>query len=187
MDLASFITGIGPTAGFSPGSNTPPPFNVTHTGLTDGTDPTTASVNQAEVYNRLLLAVASVIVQAGISIDHANWTQLATAVQTIANNAVSSAGLLTVSQYNSDSVFGSGYVRLGRSKYVLQFGSFAAPGGGGFLNISLPINYTSSVFGGIAVSADASAVLAVASVSTSVLRVQNGGGTGYFFTIGSMA
>lgn len=89
MDLASFIPGIGPTATFSPGATTPPPFNVTHLGLTDGTGPTTASNNMAEVYNRLLLNVAATISAAGLTIDNNNWTQLPAAVKAIADASVS--------------------------------------------------------------------------------------------------
>ncbi len=91
MDLVTFIPGVGATAAFTPGANTPAPFNVSHTGLTDGTSPATASSNMAEIYNRLLLQVASTIVHAGLTIDNTNWTQLSIAVQAIANNAVAGA------------------------------------------------------------------------------------------------
>jgi hypothetical protein len=89
MDLVSFIPGVGPTSAFSPGATTPPPFNVSHTGLTDGSSPSTASNNMAEIYNRILLNLASVIVKAGLTPDHNNWAQLATGVETIANNVLS--------------------------------------------------------------------------------------------------
>lgn len=92
MDLASFVPGIGPTAPFTPGSNTPPPFNVQHTGLTDGTGPATASKNMAEIYNRVLLEIRAVTVAAGLAIDNNNWTQLQVAIKKIASE--SSAGTI---------------------------------------------------------------------------------------------
>lgn len=97
MDLVSFVPGIGPTAAFTPGVNTPAPFNVSHTGFTNGTSPSTATVNQAEVYNRLLLQVAAVISAAGITIDNTNWTQLATAVKTLGNS-----GTVAITTYNAN-------------------------------------------------------------------------------------
>jgi len=87
MNLVSFIPGIGPTALFTPGANTPAPFNVAHTGVTDGTSPATASNNMAELYNRILLAQASVIVKAGLTPDTDNWTQLAEAIAYMASSA----------------------------------------------------------------------------------------------------
>ena len=96
MDLASFISGIGPTTMFTPGSNTPPPFNVQHTGLTDGTGPATASKNMAEIYNRVLLEIRAVTVAAGMTPDNTNWTQLQAAIKKIASEAVSgSVGQVT--------------------------------------------------------------------------------------------
>jgi hypothetical protein len=100
LDLASFIPGIGPTAAFTPGPDTPAPFNVSHTGLTDGTSPSTASLNQAEVYNRLLLQIASVIVTSGLTIDNNNWAQLPAAIQAM----ISSAGYVLSSTYATDFV-----------------------------------------------------------------------------------
>jgi len=85
MDLVTHITGIANSASFTPGVNTPAPYNVAHTGLTDGTSPATASKNQAEIYNRWLLTQAAVITEAGLSIDNANWTQMATAITTLAS------------------------------------------------------------------------------------------------------
>ena len=105
MDLISHIPGVGPTASFTPGGNTPAPFNTTHVGVTDGTSPGTASKNMAEIYNRLMLQVASVIVKSGLTIDNANWAQLGTAVQNIANGSVQSLGIsgqtLSISGGNS--------------------------------------------------------------------------------------
>lgn len=95
LDLVSFVAGVGPTASFTPGGSTPAPLNVTHTGLTDGTGPTTASNNMAEIYNRLMLQVASVIVKSGLSIDNNNWTQLGDAVQAIANASAGAGGYET--------------------------------------------------------------------------------------------
>ena len=96
MDLASFISGIGPTTSFTPGSNTPPPFNVQHTGLTDGTGPATASKNMAEIYNRILLEIRAVVVAAGMTPDNTNWTQMQAAIKKIATDSVSgSVGQVT--------------------------------------------------------------------------------------------
>ena len=94
MDLVSFIPGVGPTADFTPGASTPAPFNVTHTGLTDGTGPLDSSKNMAEIYNRLLLQVASVIVKSGIPINNANWTQLGEAVQAMVNGSAQTLSLV---------------------------------------------------------------------------------------------
>lgn len=91
MDLASFIPGIGPTTSFTPGSNTPPPFNVPHTGLTDGTGPATASKNMAEVYNRILLELKATVVYSGLAIDNTNWTQLYPAIKRIADASAAAA------------------------------------------------------------------------------------------------
>ena len=80
MDLITHIPGISVSAPFTPGLNTPSPWNVSHTGLTDGTSPNNATKNMAEIYNRELLARASVIQMAGLTIDNANWAQLAQAI-----------------------------------------------------------------------------------------------------------
>ncbi len=89
MDLVSFISGIGPTQSFSPGISTDPALAGPHTGLTDGTSPTTASSNMAEIYNRLLLQIASVIVKSGRPIDNSNWSQLADAVAALSSAQIS--------------------------------------------------------------------------------------------------
>lgn len=104
MDLASFIPGIGPTASFTPGASTPPPFNVSHTGLTDGTGPTTASNNMAEIYNRLLLNVAATVVAAGLPLDQNNWAQLPQAVTALVNQALSgfTGSITTPPQFDND-------------------------------------------------------------------------------------
>ena len=104
MDLASFIPGVGPTSTFTPGGTTPPPFNGTHTGVTDGTSPATASNNVAEIYNRVLLNIAATVSAAGIPIDANNWAQLPAAVTAIANQAVSGfAGTIgTPPQFDND-------------------------------------------------------------------------------------
>jgi len=93
MDLVTHIPGIANSALFTPGANTPAPYNVAHTGLTDGVSTATASKNMAEIYNRWLLAQAAVIKQAGLTIDNANWTQMATAITTLA--AAGGAGGVT--------------------------------------------------------------------------------------------
>lgn len=103
MDLASFIPGITNSAAFTPGATTPPPFNVSHTGLTDGTGPSTASKNMAEIYNRILLNIAATVAKAGLTLDNNNWAQLATAVDTIAANRVSAftSTIVTPPQFDS--------------------------------------------------------------------------------------
>lgn len=188
MDLISFIPGIGPVAAFTPGANTPAPFNVSHTGATDGSGPSTATVNQAELYNRLLLQVASVIAGSGLTIDNANWAQLLAAVQKIAHDAAAGT-YVTVANYMSDFAVhkvANGYAYLGPLGMLLQWGTFTNPGGGSFLNVPLPINYTGTPFAGVATTADASAITATETVTSSYIRVQNGGGVGFFLTIGSM-
>jgi hypothetical protein len=117
LDLVSFISGIGPTIAFTPGANTPSPFNTTHTGVTDGTSPTTASLNQAELYNRILLQIASVVSVSGISIDHANWTQLPAAIQAIAATAIGT--FVTTSFANP------GFIKVGAA--ILNFGFSTNP------------------------------------------------------------
>ena len=105
MDLVSFIPGVGPTASFTPGSTPPPPFNVAHTGLTDGTSPATASSNMAEIYNRLLLNVAATITAAGLTIDNNNWAQLPQAVSALVNQALTNftGSITTPPQFDNDS------------------------------------------------------------------------------------
>lgn len=104
MDLVSFIPGVGPTASFSPGASTPPPFNVSHVGLTDGTSPATASNNMAEIYNRLMLNIASTIVAAGLTVDNNNWAQLPQAVSALVNQGLSNfaSSISTPPQFDND-------------------------------------------------------------------------------------
>lgn len=108
MDLASFIPGVGPTAAFTPGASTPPPYNVSHTGFTDGAGPTTASNNMAEVYNRLYLQIASAIHASGLTIDNNNWAQLPQAVQKMIDTALDnfSGGITQRPAGNFTSVLG---------------------------------------------------------------------------------
>lgn len=80
MDLVSFVPSVGATASFTPGSSTPAPYNVSHIGLTDGVSPATASLNQAEIYNRILLQIASAIAGSGLTVDNNNWAQLGQAM-----------------------------------------------------------------------------------------------------------
>lgn len=125
MDLASFIPGITNTGTFSPGSTTPPPFNVSHTGLTDGTGPSTSSKNMAEVYNRILLQIAATIASAGITIDNNNWTQLPAAVTALVNQALSgfTSSITTPPQFDNDtSIATSEFVQraLGNMRGITQ-------------------------------------------------------------------
>jgi hypothetical protein len=91
MNLVSHIPGVGPTATFTPGPTTASPFNVSHEGMTDGTGPSSASRNMAEVYNRVLLQIAATVSASGLTVDNNNWAQLATAVVAIAENAATAA------------------------------------------------------------------------------------------------
>jgi len=91
MNLISHIPGVGPTAAFNPGPSTPAPWNVPHTGATDGTGPASATKNMAEIYNRLLLQMAATIQVSGLAIDNNNWAQLAEAVSKIADDAAAAA------------------------------------------------------------------------------------------------
>ena len=83
MDLITHIPGIANSALFTPGPNTTPPWNVAHTGLTDGTSPNNATKNMAEIYNRFLLERAAIIQKAGLTIDNQNWVQLAEAIEAL--------------------------------------------------------------------------------------------------------
>lgn len=125
MDLVSFIPGVGPTTSFTPGASTPPPFNVTHTGLTDGTGPTTSSNNMAEIYNRILLNIAATVVAAGIPLDQNNWTQLPAAVTALVNQALSgfTSSITTPPQFDNDtSIATSAFVQraLGNMRGITQ-------------------------------------------------------------------
>lgn len=81
MDLLSHVPGVNVTGSFTPGANTPAPFNVAHVGGVDGTGPQNATKNMAEIYNRLLLERAAVILKAGLAIDNENWVQMAEAIE----------------------------------------------------------------------------------------------------------
>ena len=91
MNLIGHIPGVGPTAPFSPGPTTPAPWNMAHTGATDGTGPATATKNMAEIYNRLLLQDAALIQASGLAIDNDNWAQKAQAVVAIAQTAAAAS------------------------------------------------------------------------------------------------
>lgn len=189
IDLISFIPGVGPTKVFSPGLNTPAPFNTTYTGATDGTGPTTATNMMAEIVNRVLLQIAGVIIGSGLTIDNTNWTQLLAAVNQCALN-VANAGFVSTTAYAANFgalKAGNGYVHLGPTGMILEWGTFTSPGGGGYLTISpLPLTMVSA-FGAIAVSANASTVLGLTGFTSNSIQVQNGGGQGYYFIIGSMS
>lgn len=144
MNLVSHITGVGPTATFTPGPTTPSPFNVSHTGLTDGTGPTTASANMAEIYNRILLQIAATITASGLTVDNNNWAQMATAVVAIAENAATEAreaawpiGSVYINARNSanpSSILGFGtWVEYGVGRFIVgqQSTSFPTLGGTG--------------------------------------------------------
>lgn len=86
MDLITHIPGITNSAPFTPGVNTPPPWHVSHTGLTDGTSPNNATKNMAQIYNRLLLERAAIIQAGGLTIDNNNWAQTVAAIRLMIGN-----------------------------------------------------------------------------------------------------
>lgn len=153
MDLTTFIPGILNTAQFSPGVNTPAPFNVNHIGVTDGTNPNNSSANVAEIYNRLLLQIAATIQYSGIGVDNNNWAQLPYAVLKIAQDVVNGAlgtGFVTTSVYNNDfngSLVSNGYYRM-KGGLVFQWGATSTPVGSfpAFFNTVFPIAFPTSVF-----------------------------------------
>jgi hypothetical protein len=131
MDLISYIPGVGATASISPGPTTPAPYNVNHTGATDGSSPQTATLNMAEMYNRLFLEQLALIDSSGIGIDHNNWAQLPAAVRAIAQQVVNSSlsgGVVTTPQYNADfngSFAANGWMKL--KGFLIQWGFTAGP------------------------------------------------------------
>lgn len=185
IDLASFVAGIGTTANFTPGVNTPAPFNVPFIGLTDGTGPTSASNNMAEVYNRILLAIYSVVEVSGLSVDPANWTQLSAAVQAIAA-AAGSGVYVPISTYNSDfvnSLLSNGYAEI-HGGLILQWRPVACPGGGSLLTVANALHYPAACLAAVCASGSASAILSISSFTQDNVTVQNGGGTGYVISVG---
>lgn len=86
MDLITHIPGIANSAPFTPGVNTPSPWHVSHTGLTDGTSPNNATKNMAQIYNRLLLERAAIIQAGGLTIDNNNWAQTVAAIRMMIGN-----------------------------------------------------------------------------------------------------
>jgi len=153
VDLIDFIPGINTSAPFSPGPTTPAPFNVNHIGGTDGANPNNATFNVSEIYNRLLLQVASTIAYSGLTIDNDNWAQLPYAVQQIATNVVNSAlgaGFVTTSTYNADfaSVLsGNGWARF-KGGLILQWGATSTPVGSfpAFFTTTFPLAFPNNVF-----------------------------------------
>ncbi len=153
MDVISFIPGVGPTAAFSPGVNTPAPYNVNHTGGTDGTTPQTATSNVAEIYNRILLMLAAAVDYSGIGIDHANWAQLGPAIRAIAQSVVNGAlagGVVTTAQYNNDftnSLGSTGYQFL-KGGMILQWGVTSTPTSSfpAFFTTTFPLSFPNQVF-----------------------------------------
>lgn len=144
MNLVSHIIGVGPTVTFTPGPTTPSPFNIPHTGLTDGVGPATASANMAEIYNRILLQIAATISVSGLTVDNNNWTQMATAVVSIAENAATEAreaawpiGSVYINARNSanpSTILGFGtWVEYGVGRFIVgqQSTSFPTLGGTG--------------------------------------------------------
>lgn len=152
MDLVTFIPGILNSASFSPGPATPAPFNVNHVGLVDGSYPDEASANVAQIYNRLLLQIASCIQYSGLTINNDNWAQLPYAVEAIAQAVVNgslSGGVVTTAQYNNDFVFShgtSGYQRL-KNGLIIQWGqtqsSFSFPS---FFTTTFPLAFPTAVY-----------------------------------------
>lgn len=100
MDTISHIAGVANTANFTPGPTTPAPYNVPHLGMTDGTNPSNASKNMAELYNRRHLADDALVLEAGLSIDRNNWTQVTQAIQRLAASPV--LGGLAINDFDLD-------------------------------------------------------------------------------------
>ncbi len=152
MDLLSFVPGVAHTALFSPGAATPSPYNVNHTGGTDGTSPDTATNNMAEIYNRLLLQIASCIDSSGIGLDNTNWAQLGPAVRAHAQQIVNAAlagGVVTTSNYNADFAFSHGQTGWQRLKngLILQWGQTQSPNTfPAFFNTTFPVAFPSTVY-----------------------------------------
>lgn len=189
LDVASFIGGITNTASFTPGANTPSPYNTSHTGVTDGTDPTSASVNVAEMYNRILLAMAALIDTAGVVVDHANWTQLTTGVQALISQAITAGSFVTNTQYSNDfvnSLINNGYADL-KGGLIIHWGRFTCPGGGSDLAITFSPAFPHACLGAVCSSGDSSRVLSISSTAAptaTTLTVNNGGNTGFYIAIG---
>lgn len=190
MDLVSFIPGIGPTAPFNPGPNTPAPFNTAHTGATDGTSPQTSSSNVAELYNRLLLQVASVIVTAGLTVDNTNWTQLSAGVKAIATQAAAAATssisttYVKVAQYNSDFTANrtaSGYQDL-PGGLIIQWMNAAHNAGN--TNYAFPIAFPSTCFVCTATGSDQFNIVNIQGLSRTAVNLWLGGdATNRFYAI----
>jgi len=148
MDLISYIPGVGPTKLFSPGPDTPAPFNVNHTGATDGTGPGTASSNMAEIYNRILLDIDAVKVAAGLTIDRNNWTQLQQAVSAIAQQLVNAAlgsGLVTQAQYNADFASSVPNTLHLKGGFLLQWGRVYGVDIHGGADVTFPIAFPTQI------------------------------------------
>jgi len=90
MDLITHIPGIANSGQFTPGPNTPSPWNVPIVGAVDGNGPANATRNMAEIYNRLLFANAALVEASGLPIDNADWAQLVHAFRT--NGLIYAAG-----------------------------------------------------------------------------------------------
>lgn len=80
LDLITHIPGITNSGSFTPGANTPAPWNAAATGAVDGTGPASATKNMAEIYNRFLLERAALIQRSGLTVDNTNWAQMGDAI-----------------------------------------------------------------------------------------------------------
>ena len=135
MDLVTHINSIVNTAGFTPGVNTPAPWNIQHEGLTDGTSPNNASRNMAEIYNRLLLERAALIQASGLTIDNNNWTQMTAAVIALIKSLTPKLGsaILYVRTDGSDANLGVSNTAAGAfltiQKALDVASTYYAPGG----------------------------------------------------------
>ncbi|WP_137860807.1 hypothetical protein [Variovorax sp. 3P27G3] len=76
MDLINHIPGVANSGLFTPGPNTPSPWNVPITGAVDGNSPANATRNMAEIYNRLLFVNAALVEASGLPIDNDDWARL---------------------------------------------------------------------------------------------------------------
>ncbi len=68
--------------------------------------------------------------------------------------------------------------------FIMQWGTFNCPGGGNFLNVPFTISFPNACLNVVVSSNSASGIIATTSFNTSQVRVQNGGGLGYYQAFG---
>lgn len=131
MDLITHIPGIANSGLFTPGANTPSPWNVPITGAVDGNSPANATRNMAEIYNRVLFSHASLVEASGLPIDNADWAQLVHAFRT--NGLIYAAG---AGAANAQTVAYTPAIKALVDGMVLWFKAGATNTGAATLNVS---------------------------------------------------